>query len=170
MSGLARQGLVGPGEEPIREGAGVCHWLFDGAGREPGDAFTLDRLMAGEVALEVAGEDGFETAGANRLSEISRPPRALVDHAMGVRHQYPDGLALFLGTMFVPTGDRLGPASGFTHRVGDRVTIREHALGSLVNWVGLSEALPRWQLGIRGLVANLAARGLLQHPAAGDVH
>ena len=88
---------------------------------------------------------------------------------MGATHQYPDGLALFLGTMFVPTADRLGPGTGFTHRAGDRVTIREPRLGSLVNWVGFSEALPPWTLGIRGLMANLAARGLLQ-PAAGGVH
>jgi fumarylacetoacetate (FAA) hydrolase family protein len=126
------------------------------------DGFTLDGLMAGEVSLEVTGGDGFETAGANRLGEISRSPRALVDHAMGARHQYPDGLALFLGTMFVPTADRLGPGSGFTHRVGDRVVIREQRLGSLINWVGLSEALPPWELGIRGLMANLSARGLLE--------
>ena len=143
--------------------------LFDEPTETRGDGFTLDALMAGDVALEVSGQDGFETAGANRLAEISRPPRTLVDHAMGARHQYPDGLALFLGTMFVPTADRLGQGSGFTHRAGDRVTIRERRLGSLVNWVGFSEALPPWELGIRGLMANLAARGLLQ-PAAGGVH
>jgi fumarylacetoacetate (FAA) hydrolase family protein len=133
--------------------------LFDDA--ENGAGFTLDGLMNGEVSLEVTGRDGFETAGANRLGEISRTPRALVDHAMGARHQYPDGLALFLGTMFVPTADRLGPGSGFTHRVGDRVTIRERRLGSLVNWVGLSEAVPPWELGIRGLMRNLVSRGLV---------
>ena len=125
--------------------------------------------MAGEVALEVTGRDGFETAGANRLGEISRSPQNLVEHAMGARHQYPDGLALFLGTMFVPTADRLGPGSGFTHRPGDRVTVRERSLGSLVNWVGLSETLPPWELGIRGLMSNLAARGLLD-PPTGGVH
>jgi fumarylacetoacetate (FAA) hydrolase family protein len=144
--------------------------LFDEPGSATSDPFTLETLMAGEVALEVSGQDGFETAGANRLSEISRPPRALVNHAMGARHQYPDGLALFLGTMFVPTADRLGPGSGFTHRPGDRVTIRERRLGSLVNWVGFSESLPRWDLGIRGLMANLAARGLLQQPSGDGVH
>jgi fumarylacetoacetate (FAA) hydrolase family protein len=126
-----------------------------------GDGFDVERLMAGEVVLEVSGRDGFETAGANRLAEISRSPRALVDHAMGRRHQYPDGLALFLGTMFVPTADRLGPGSGFTHQPDDRVTIRQPHLGSLVNWVGSSETVPPWELGIRGLMTNLAARGLL---------
>ena len=131
--------------------------LFDA---DPG-GFSLDTLMTGEVELEVDGDEGFATAGANRLGEISRSPRSLVDHAMGRRHQYPDGLALFLGTMFVPTADRLGPGSGFTHRPGDRVTIRERHLGSLVNWVGASEAVPPWTMGIRGLMANLALRGLL---------
>jgi fumarylacetoacetate (FAA) hydrolase family protein len=132
--------------------------LFDDTA---GGDFSLAALMAGEVTLEVTGRDGFETAGANRLAEISRPPDALVEHAMGRRHQYPDGLALFLGTMFVPTTDRLGSGSGFTHRPDDRVTIRERRLGSLVNWVGASETLPPWELGIRGLMANLAARGLV---------
>jgi fumarylacetoacetate (FAA) hydrolase family protein len=144
--------------------------LFDEPAAATTDPFTLETLMAGEVALEVSGQDGFETAGANRLSEISRPPAALVEHAMGDRHQYPDGLALFLGTMFVPTADRLGPGSGFTHRPGDRVAIRERRLGSLVNWVGLSESLPRWELGIRGLMTNLAARGLLEQPSPSQVH
>jgi fumarylacetoacetate (FAA) hydrolase family protein len=136
-------------------------------GPASGDGFDVERLMAGEVALEVSGRDGFETSGANRLAEISRSPRALVDHAMGRRHQYPDGLALFLGTMFVPTADRLGPGTGFTHRPDDRVTIRQPNLGSLVNWVGSSETVPPWELGIRGLMTNLAARGLLAAPSTG---
>jgi fumarylacetoacetate (FAA) hydrolase family protein len=131
--------------------------LFDD---EP-TGFGLDDLMRGAVTLEVDGRVGFARAGANRLSEISRSPETLVRHAMGTTHQYPDGLALFLGTMFVPTVDRLGPGTGFTQRTDDRVTIREPHLGSLVNWVGASETLPPWTLGIRGLMANLAARGLL---------
>ena len=40
---------------------------------------------------------------------ISRDPLDLVTHAIGPNHQYPDGLVLFLGTMFAPTKDRLGP-------------------------------------------------------------
>ena len=42
---------------------------------------------------------------------------------MGPHHQYPDGLALYLGTMFVPSKDRGEKGKGFTHKVGDIVTI-----------------------------------------------
>src|SRR3954467_6550864 len=42
--------------------------LFDEPAAARSDAFALETLMAGEVALEVSGQDGFETAGANRLS------------------------------------------------------------------------------------------------------
>jgi fumarylacetoacetate (FAA) hydrolase family protein len=123
---------------------------------EPG--FGLDDLMATDVALEVTGADGFRVSGANRLSRISRDPRALVAQAMGAHHQYPDGLALFLGTMFVPTADRDAPGSGFTHHAGDRVRIGNHFLGVLRNEVGRADELPPWTEGIRALWANLEAR------------
>jgi fumarylacetoacetate (FAA) hydrolase family protein len=123
---------------------------------EPG--FGLPELMATQVELEVSGTDGFETRGANQLSSISRDPEALVAQAIGRTHQYPDGLALFLGTMYVPTDDRSGSGSGFTHHVDDLVRIANPLLGSLVNWVGYSEELPPWTFGLRALQANLAAR------------
>ena len=105
-----------------------------------------------------AAPDGFVTRGSNRLSRISRDPRALVAQAMGPTHQYPDGLALFLGTMFVPTADR-GPAgAGFTHQPGDIVEISSPLLGMLVNEVGLTDELPPWTMGIRAFWSNLAAR------------
>ena len=107
-----------------------------------GDGFTLDDADGRRGRPRGVRTGRFRDGRRQPAGEISRPPRTLVDHAMGARHQYPDGLALFLGTMFVPTADRLGPGSGFTHRAGDRVTIRERRLGSLVNWVGFSEALP----------------------------
>ena len=77
--------------------------------------------MATDVEVEVRGLDGFVTRGNNRLSRISRDPRALAAQAMGLTHQYPDGLALFLGTMFVPTADRGAAGAGFTHHPGDIV-------------------------------------------------
>ena len=45
---------------------------------------------------------------------------------------------LFLGTMFAPVQDRDGPGQGFTHHLGDVVTISAPGLGALVNTVGLS--------------------------------
>jgi fumarylacetoacetate (FAA) hydrolase family protein len=123
---------------------------------EPG--FTLDDLMATDVTVEVRGLDGFTTGGANRLSRISRDPRSLVAQAMGRSHQYPDGLALFLGTMFVPTADRDAPGRGFTHHEGDVVRITDPLLGTLTNEVGWCDAVPPWTTGIRALWANVDAR------------
>ncbi len=102
------------------------------------DDFTLEQLMTTDVEVEVRGTDGFVTGGSNRLSRISRDPRALVRQAMGATHQYPDGLALFLGTMYVPTADRGPDGAGFTHHEGDVVTISSPLLGMLVNEVGWS--------------------------------
>ena len=123
---------------------------------EPG--FLLGDLMATDVELEVIGEDGFLTTGRNRLDRISREPEALVAQAIGRTHQYPDGLALFLGTMYVPTVDRAEPGSGFTHHIGDVVRISNPFLGSLVNRVGYSEELPPWTFGLRAFHDNLVAR------------
>jgi fumarylacetoacetate (FAA) hydrolase family protein len=122
------------------------------------ETFTLDALMATDVACEVRGRDGFVTRGANRLSRISRDPRSLVAQALGETHQYPDGLGLFLGTMFVPTADRGEPGRGFTHREGDIVRITNPLLGALENEVGWCDAVPPWTMGIRAFVANVHAR------------
>ena len=56
------------------------------------------------------------------MSLISRDPLELVEQTMS-QHQYPDGFALFLGTMFAPTEDRDVAGSGFTHKLGDVVTV-----------------------------------------------
>ncbi len=128
--------------------------VFDGE-------FTLDRLMTTDVDLEVRGREGFLTGGRNRLGKISRDPRALVRQAVGETHQYPDGLALYLGTMFVPTADRETPGGGFTHHEGDIVRISNPLLGVLENEVGWCDAVPPWTMGIRAFVGNLAQRTAL---------
>ena len=125
------------------------------------DGFTLDNLLATDVRLTIDGSDGFQLEGANRLAEISCHPIALVEQAGGPSHAYPDGYALFLGTMFVPTADRREPGGGFTHLPGDVVSISTPAIGTLTNTVGVAEALPRWSFGIRELTANIVARGLM---------
>jgi fumarylacetoacetate (FAA) hydrolase family protein len=84
-----------------------------------------------------------------------------VAQAIGKHHQYPDGLMLFLGTMFAPTEDRGQPGAGFTHRLDDRVEIAAAPLGRLVNWVGHTDRIPRWEYGIGELLAHLLSR---QHP------
>ena len=65
------------------------------------------------------------------MSRISRDPEDLVRQTIGRNHQYPDGFVLYLGTMFAPTEDRDAPGQGFTHKVGDVVTIESPRLGRL---------------------------------------
>jgi fumarylacetoacetate (FAA) hydrolase family protein len=95
------------------------------------------------------------------MAMISRDPLDLVGQAIGANHQYPDGFMLFLGTMFAPTQDRLGPGQGFTHVLGDIVTIATPRLGSLVNRVARSDRIAPWTFGARALFESLARRGLL---------
>jgi fumarylacetoacetate (FAA) hydrolase family protein len=64
--------------------------------------------------------------------------------------------------MFVPTKEREGGGGGFTHTEGDVVTIRAAKLGTLANRVGRSDEAPEWTFGTRALMANLAARGLIE--------
>ena len=123
--------------------------------------WSLDDVRAAELDLRVEGEDGYVLDGASSMREISRDPQTLVDQTIGRHHQYPDGLMLFLGTLFAPTEDRDAPGEGFTHKLGDRVTISSAGLGRLVNTVRLSTECAPWTFGVRMLMANLAARGLL---------
>jgi fumarylacetoacetate (FAA) hydrolase family protein len=95
------------------------------------------------------------------MRRISRDVAELAAQAIGPTHQYPDGLMLFTGTMFAPVDDRDAPGRGFTHHVGDVVTIASPLLGALVNRVDTSDRLPPWEFGVTALMRNLAARGLL---------
>jgi fumarylacetoacetate (FAA) hydrolase family protein len=125
------------------------------------DAFTIDSVRNAEVSLLIEGkEDGFRLEGISRMREISRDPLDLVKQVCAQHHQYPDGFMLFLGTMFSPIVDRDAPGAGFTHHLGDRVTISSPSLGALVNHVQRSNTIPPWTFGVRALYANLAQRGV----------
>ena len=124
------------------------------------DRFTLDDIRTAVVELEIAGSDGFRLQGQSRMSEISRDPTELVRQAMS-EHDYPDGFALFLGTLFAPTQDRDEAGRGFTHKIGDQVRISTPKLGTLENIVSTSRDAPPWEFGTRALMRNLAARQLL---------
>jgi fumarylacetoacetate (FAA) hydrolase family protein len=129
--------------------------LFDGR-------YTLDSVRNTSVSLRVEGaDDGFVLDGVSHMQEISRDPADLVAQTIGKHHQYPDGFMLFLGTMFSPILDRDAPGAGFTHHLGDVVTISAPELGALVNTVRLCTEATPWTFGVRALYANLAARGLL---------
>lgn len=125
------------------------------------DHFTMDDVRRSELAMTVTGPEGFEMKGGSSLSLISRDPLDLVAQAIGANHQYPDGFMLFLGTMFAPTQDRHGPGQGFTHVVGDLVTVATPQLGSLVNRVTTSDKAAPWTFGVTALMQGLARRGLL---------
>lgn len=124
------------------------------------DRFTMDHVREAQVTLRIDGPDGYLLEGASNMREISRDPQELVRQAMS-EHHFPDGFALFLGTLFAPTKDRDTHGSGFTHKVGDQVTIACPGLGRLVNTVTTSRDAPPWQFGVSALMRNLAARGLL---------
>ena len=126
------------------------------------DDFTLDDVAAADVSLRIEGaDDGFELTATSSMSQMSRTLPDLLTHTRGEHHQYPDGFALFTGTMFAPTKDRDAEGAGFTHHEGDVVTISTPLLGTLINTVTSSEAAPPWEVGIRALWRNLAERGLL---------
>lgn len=125
------------------------------------DSFTLDDVRAAELDLTVTGADGFVLNGHSSMNEISRDPADLVTQTIGRHHQYPDGLVLFLGTLFAPTQDRDVAGEGFTHKTGDVVEIASSKLGRLYNIVRLSTECAEWTFGASHLMRNLADRGLL---------
>jgi len=122
------------------------------------DHFSIDDVRQCDLSLKVQGPEGFVMQGSSALSQISRDPLDLVSQAMGPNHQYPDGMVLFLGTMFAPTQDRHGPGQGFTHVVGDVVSVSTPLLGNLVNSVSTSDLAPPWTYGIGALMNDLAKR------------
>lgn len=125
------------------------------------ERFTIDHVRSSDLSITVTGPEGFVMKGGSSLKKISRDPLDLVAQAIGANHQYPDGFMLFLGTMFAPTQDRHGPGQGFTHVVGDVVTVATPQLGSLVNRVTTSDKAAPWTFGISALMKSLAKRKLL---------
>jgi len=120
--------------------------------------YSIDNVRSADLSMSVHGPEGFVMQGSSSLSQISRDPLDLAAQAIGPYHQYPDGLVLFLGTMFAPTQDRHGPGQGFTHVVGDTVAITTPQLGTLFNRVTTSDKAPAWTYGIRALMQDLAKR------------
>jgi len=123
--------------------------------------FSLDDVRQMDVGLTVKGADGFVLDGHSSIGKISRDPTDLVAQTIGSVHQYPDGFALFLGTMFAPVKDRDAPGQGFTHKRDDIVTIAAPQLGKLVNRMRSSDECEPWTFGIGELMRNLAKRKLL---------
>ena len=125
------------------------------------ETYGMDDVRMAALDLNVTGTDGYKLEGHSNMGKISRDPTDLVKQTHGRHHQYPDGFMLFLGTLFAPTQDRDGEGKGFTHHVGDVVTITNAELGALSNTVELSTECPEWTFGAGALMRNLAGRGLL---------
>ena len=124
------------------------------------DGFTIDDVRRANVDLTIDGPEGYRLEGTNDMGQISRDPLELVRQTLS-EHHFPDGFVLFCGTLFAPTQDRDTPGAGFTHKLGDKVTISSHRLGRLTNTVTTSRDAPPWDVGIAAFVRNLAARGLV---------
>ena len=124
-------------------------------------AVALGVYCVGRVSgahLNPAVTIGLASIGQFEWSQVGSYVAAQM---IGAHHQYPDGLMLFLGTMFAPVQDRDAPGQGFTHHPGDVVTIEAPGLGTLVNTVGLATEAPEWSFGAGALMRNLAGRGLI---------
>ena len=123
--------------------------------------FSMDDVRSAVVSLEILGDDGYRLTAASPMTLISRDPLELVDQTIGLNHQYPDGFALFLGTMYAPIEDRFEPGRGFTHSVGDIVRVSSPKLGTLENRVVHCQHAPHWEFGISDLMRNLVGRNLI---------
>lgn len=123
--------------------------------------YGIDDLRKTHIHIDISGPEGYELSGDSDLANISRDPLDLASQAVNRTHQYPDGTMLFLGTQFAPVQDRDQPGKGFTHKVGDVVSIRAQRLGALVNRVNHCDKVAPWTFGVNDLMRNLAARGLL---------
>ena len=128
--------------------------LFDGS-------FGYDDLLDVVITVAVKGRDGFSMRAESEVRLISRSFKDLVSQTAGAHHQYPDGFVLMTGTVFVPIQDRDQNDKGFTHKIGDEVTISAPALGTLMNSVQYSDRAPPWSFGISDLIRNLTQRNLL---------
>lgn len=123
--------------------------------------YSVDDMRRAHIEVRVHGTDGFRLEGMSDLSAISRDPLDLVGQAINRTHQFPDGMMLFLGTQFAPIQDRGEPGKGFTHKLGDVVSISARELGTLVNRVNHCDEVTPWTFGVTDLMSNLARRGLI---------
>jgi fumarylacetoacetate (FAA) hydrolase family protein len=125
------------------------------------DRFSLDHVCNMQLSLKVEGPEGYVLEGGSTMSKISRDPADLAGQMLNRNHQYPDGAVLFLGTLFAPVADREAKGQGFTHKLGDIVTVSAPELGALTNVMQRSDETAPWTYGTSHLLRYLAGRGLL---------
>lgn len=160
-----RSALLLPRAKDNNASSAIGPWirLFD-------DGFRLDDAANATITLTVTGTDDFALEAQAHIAEISRSIPELVEQLIGRHHQYPDGAALFLGTPFAPVKDRDAVGAGFTHHIGDVVTIATPSIGALINEVDTSENCPPWRYGVHDFMIDLARRGLLASESNGVLH
>lgn len=126
------------------------------------ETFDINDVRQMDLSMQVEGaEDGYLLRDGSSMKHISRDVEDLVSQTLSRNHQYPDGLVLYTGTMFAPTDDRGEKGSGFTHKIGDIVTVSSDKLGTLTNRTTKTTLAPEWTFGVGTLMRNLASRGLL---------
>jgi len=125
------------------------------------ETYKINDVRKAKITLTIKGEDGFKLEEVSPMDKISRDVLDLVSQVVNEHHQYPDGVALFTGTLFAPTQDRGEKGQGFTHKPGDMVCISSEKLGKLQNQVTFTNEAPPWEFGITALMKNLSQRGLL---------
>lgn len=123
--------------------------------------FSMTNVRNMQLTLTVDGEDGYKMSGSSNMAKISRDPADLANQMLGAHHQYPDGTVLFLGTLFAPVEDRDEKGKGFTHKIGDIVTVSSNELGALTNRMVHSQAAAPWVFSASHLMRNLASRKLV---------
>ena len=126
------------------------------------DTFGLEDLRSLVITVRVDGPDQFVLEDSSSMAKISRDVTDLASQTLSRNHQYPDGFMLFCGTMFAPIKDRGAKGQGFTHKIGDIVTIATPKLGALTNRVKHCGDVAPWTFGTGALMKNLAQRGLLR--------
>jgi fumarylacetoacetate (FAA) hydrolase family protein len=125
------------------------------------DSFSIADVNTMDISLEVEGEDGFHLEGGSNMARISRSPASLAAATLNRHHQYPDGFVMYCGTVFAPTQDRGEKGKGFTHHMGDLVSVANPHIGALINTVQRTDQCKPWTFGVSQLMRNLAGRGLL---------
>ncbi|NJM30417.1 MAG: fumarylacetoacetate hydrolase family protein [Rhizobiales bacterium] len=123
--------------------------------------FSLDHVRKMQLSLKVEGPEGYVLEGGSNMAKISRDPADLASQMLNRDHQYPDGAVLFLGTLFAPVADREVKGQGFTHKIGDVVTVSAPELGALTNVMRRTDEAAPWTYGTSHLLRYLAGRGLL---------
>ena len=126
------------------------------------DDFGIDDVRRCELAMRVDGPEGFVLDG-HELA-VDDQPRPARSRGAGDRPEPPvSGRPRCCSSARCSRRPRTAhaPGQGFTHMVGDIVTVATPKLGALVNRVEHSDRIAPWTFGAAALMRNLARPRLL---------